>query len=172
MSDTATILLAEDDETDVLLLQRALREIGAVNPMQVVGDGQEAVDYLTDLRHAASPGDRMPGLLVLDMKMPRMTGLDVLQWVRSEPGLRCVPVIIFSSSAHQLDVERALAAGANAFVVKAPATSERIEFARFLKGWLHFNQLPLACTEGFRAAQTAHLVQNSQAILPAITPRR
>ncbi len=156
MNENATVLLAEDDETDVLLLQRALKDAGVVNPLHVVTDGQEAVDYLTELQHATAPGDRMPALIILDLKMPRMTGLDVVRWMRGEAGLRCVPVILFSSSAHQHDIERGLAAGANAFAVKAPATSERIEFARFIKGWLHFNQSPLACTEGFRAAQSAH----------------
>jgi CheY-like chemotaxis protein len=162
MKDTVSILVAEDDEIDVLLLQRALRDAGVVNPTHIVTDGQEAVDHLSALQTAASPGDRMPGLLVLDLKMPRMTGLDVLQWVRGEPGLRCVPVIVFSSSAHQDDVERAFAAGANAFVVKTPATSERIEFARYIKSWLHFNQLPLACSEGYRAA-AAHAAQQAAA---------
>lgn len=156
MNETATILLAEDDETDVLLLQRALKDAGVINPLHVVGDGQEAVDYLTELQEAPAPGDRMPALLILDLKMPRMNGLDVLRWLRAEPGLRCVPAILFSSSARQHDIECGLAAGANAFVVKAPATSERIEFARFIKSWLHFNQLPLACSEGFRASQSLH----------------
>ncbi|HVU34838.1 MAG TPA: response regulator [Opitutaceae bacterium] len=156
MNDLDPILLAEDDETDVLLLERALKEAGIPNPLRVVVDGQEAVDYLSALQHAPSPGDRSPALLILDLKMPRMTGLDVLGWVRAQPGLACLPVMMFSSSSHQLDIERAYALGANAFVVKAPSTSERIEFARFIKSWLHFNQRPMACTEGIRAAHAHH----------------
>lgn len=158
MPDTASILLAEDDETDILLLRRALAEVGVTRPIDVVSDGQEAVDYLERLQAAPGNGDRMPALLILDLKMPRMTGLDVLRWVRSEPGMRAVPVMIFSSSAHPHDIERAFAAGANAFLVKSAATSERVELARFLKGWLHFNQLPVACTDGFRAARLLHVV--------------
>lgn len=153
MPDSASILLAEDDETDILLLRRALAEVGVTNPLHVVSDGQEAVDFLERVQAAPGNADRMPGLLLLDMKMPRMTGLDVLRWVRAEPGMRAVPVIVFSSSTHPHDIERAFAAGANAFVVKSAATSERLELARFLKGWLHFNQLPIACTDGFRAAR-------------------
>ncbi len=154
--DNLSILLAEDDETDVLLMQRALDVVGAPNPMQVVSDGQEAVDFLTELQQAAGPGDRMPALVILDLKMPRMNGLDVLQWMRGESGLRCVPVIILSSSTHQLDIERAFAAGANAFFTKTPATAERVELAGFIKTWLRLNQLPLACTDGFRAARAIH----------------
>lgn len=156
MPDHAPILLAEDDETDVLLLRRALEDTGVRHPLHVVNDGQEAIDFLTSLQEAPGPGDRMPALLILDLKMPRLNGLDVLQWLRAEPATRGVPTIIYSSSAHQRDVERAAAAGANAFVVKSPATSERLEFARFVRAWLHFNLLPAACTEGFRAARDLH----------------
>ena len=168
MSENDTILLAEDDETDVLLLQRAFRDVGVVNPLHLVTDGQEAVDHLTSLQTAPAPGDRMPALMILDLKMPRMTGLDVLLWVRSQPGMRCLPVIVFSSSSHQHDLERAFASGANAFVVKAPSTSERIEFARFIKGWLHFNQRPMAVTEGYRAAHALHADTNI--FPPAVLP--
>jgi CheY-like chemotaxis protein len=163
-NETNHILLAEDDETDVMLMRRALKDAGITNPLHVVSDGQEAIDYLTELQQAPGPSDRMPLLAILDLKMPRMNGLDVLQWLRSEPGTRCVPAIVFSSSAHQHDVERAYAAGANAFVVKTASTGERIEFARFIKSWIHFSLAPLACTEGFRAAQSVHASAN---IVPA-----
>jgi CheY-like chemotaxis protein len=164
MAENTTLLLAEDDETDVLLLKRAFAEVGITNPVQVVTDGQEAIDLLEQLQAAPGPGDRMPALMILDLKMPRLNGLDVLRWARAEPGMRGVPAIVFSSSAHQHDVERALAAGANAFVVKTPATNDRLEFARFIKLWLRFNQLPVACTDGFRAAQLLHA--NQQVIPP------
>jgi DNA-binding NarL/FixJ family response regulator len=64
--------------------------------------------------------------------------------------------MVLSSSAHQQDVERALAAGANLFAVKSPSTSDRLEFARLVKGWLYFHRLPVACVDGFRAAQSLH----------------
>lgn len=156
MNDLDAILVAEDDETDVLLLRRAFKEAGVTNPLTVVSDGQEAVDHLTMLQQAPAPGDRMPALMILDLKMPRMTGLDVLEWLRGNAGTRCVPVIVFTSSAHQHDVERSFALGANAFVVKGPSTAERLDFARFIQGWLRFNERPLACTEGFRAARALH----------------
>ena len=137
-------------------MRRALGEMGVTNPLHVVTDGQEAIDYLSAIQSAPGPADRMPALIILDLKMPRLTGLDVLLWLREQPCTRAVPTIVLSSSAHQHDVERALGVGANLFAVKSPATSERLEFARFIKGWLHFNLLPLACTDGFRAAQALH----------------
>jgi two-component system response regulator len=156
MNESSTILLAEDDEIDVLLLRRAFNEVSIANPLDVVSDGQEAIDYLSTLRSAQGPGDRMPALVILDLKMPRMTGFEVLQWLRAEPATRGVPVMVLSSSAHQQDVERALAAGANLFAVKSPSTSDRLEFARLVKGWLYFHRLPVACVDGFRAAQSLH----------------
>ena len=156
MNDTSTILLAEDDETDVMLLQRAFADVGIANPLRVVEDGQEAIDVLTELQSAPGPSDRMPALIILDLKMPRMTGFEVLQWLREERATRGVPVMILSSSAHQHDVERSLAHGANLFAVKSPATSDRLEFARLVKSWLHFHRLPVACIDGFRAARTMH----------------
>lgn len=156
MNDNASILLAEDDDTDVLLLRRAFNEVGVSNPLHVVSDGQDAIDYLTGIQSAPGPGDRMPALIMVDLKMPRLTGFDVLAWLREQPGTRGVPIIVLSSSAHQHDIERALAGGANLFVVKSPSTSERLEFARFVKGWLHFNRLPTACVDGFRAAASLH----------------
>jgi CheY-like chemotaxis protein len=154
--DEPVILLAEDDDTDVLLMRRALAEVGVTASLQVVTDGQEAIDYLSQVQSASGTADRMPSLLILDLKMPRLTGFDVLLWLREQPSTRGIPTIVLSSSPHQHDIERAYAAGANFFAVKSPSTSERLEFARFLKGWLHFNQLPMACTEGFRAAQSLH----------------
>jgi CheY-like chemotaxis protein len=154
MSEAVDILIAEDDETDVLLLRRAFKEAGLVRPMHVAADGQAAIDYLT--AREQSPEDRLPALIILDLKMPRCNGIEVLQWIRAQPGLRCVPTVIFSSSSRREDVERAYLLGANAFFVKPPSTVQRTEFARFLGEWLKFNQTPLASTEGFRAARALH----------------
>jgi CheY-like chemotaxis protein len=157
MNEPHSILVVEDDETDVWLLRRAFTEAGIDVPLQIASDGQAAIDFFEE--RCAKPGtdDRLPALLILDLKMPRRTGFEVLQWLRAQPVLRCLPVMIFSSSAHQQDVERAFEAGANAFVVKPASTVERAEFGRFVKQWLHFNQLPLAASEGLRVAREQRL---------------
>lgn len=154
MNQSASILLVEDDEADVLLLRRAFKDADIQNPLQVARDGQEAIDFLA--RPWLPPGDRLPALVLLDLKMPRRTGAEVLAWMRDKPVLCTVPVIIFSSSANRNDIEQAYCLGANAFMVKPPSLGERLELARFLKQWLRLNQPPLACTEGYSAAQTAH----------------
>ncbi len=138
------ILQVEDDEHDVLFLRRAFEAAGIRNSLIVARDGQEAIAYLSGVGEF---GDRekhpLPCLIILDLKMPRRTGLEVLEWLRREPGLACVPVIMFSASAHDTEVERACQLGANSFVVKPQGTQERVKFARAVKDyWLHFHAAP------------------------------
>src|SRR5215510_7205705 len=93
-----TILLVEDDENDAFLFKRALKKCNIPNPVQWVKDGAEAIAYLTA---EAAYGDRMafpfPELIILDLKMPRMPGLDLLAWLRDHPELQVIPTIVMSS---------------------------------------------------------------------------
>jgi len=157
MKTDRCVLLAEDDPNDVFFLQHAFKETGIQNPLVAVGDGQEAIDYLSGVgKYSDRKQFPFPGLLILDLKMPRKTGLDVLQWLRQEDELRCVPTIMLSSSAHPTDVEKAYRLGVNAFVVKPPGTSERAELVRMIKSfWLTLNEAPLVCTDGLAAARKA-----------------
>jgi CheY-like chemotaxis protein len=129
MAADFTILLAEDDENDVWFVKRALNWADIHNPVQVVRDGQEAIDYLTGANQFA---DRekfpLPQLALLDIKMPHMTGLEVLEWLRTkaEPGLRRLPVIVMSSSGIQSDIDRAYDLGVNAYLVKPSAFQELV----------------------------------------------
>src|ERR1051326_2173352 len=131
-----SLLLVEDDRNDVFFFKYAMEQAEVRIPLQVVEDGQEAIDYLTG---AAEFSDRvrhpLPSLLVLDLKLPRKTGLEVLEWIRSRQEFRGMPVIVFTSSAHRQDVERAYELGANAFVVKPSGIKHRMEFARCLKSF-------------------------------------
>jgi CheY-like chemotaxis protein len=138
------ILQVEDDEHDVFFLAHAFKQAEIANPIKVVYDGKEAIDYLS------STGDLpqrsrypLPCLIILDLKLPRITGMEVLAWLRQESGLPPIPVIVFSSSAHRHDVQRAFALGANAFVSKPGSVAERVRFAKAVKEfWLHFNEVP------------------------------
>src|SRR5438445_8502073 len=119
MNNSLGILLAEDDENDVLLLKRAFAAAEIRNPLFVARDGQEVIDYLAGAGNFANRTEYpIPSLVLLDLKMPKRSGMDVLQWLRAQPVLRCLPVVIFSSSPHRHDIERAYRLGANAFVVK------------------------------------------------------
>lgn len=136
------ILLVEDDPNDVLLLKYAFQQAGITNRLEVVGDGQEAIEYLTGAaRFADRKQHPLPGLILLDLKLPRKNGLEVLEWVRQQPSLRGVVVIMLTSSHHPQDVDRAYELGVNSFVVKPLDIERRLQFAQLLKGWwLGFNE--------------------------------
>jgi len=116
MNRNLTVLIAEDNENDALLLQRAFRNIGLQNPLQIVPDGEQAIRYLqAEGKFADRQQFPFPTVLFLDIKMPRMSGFDVLEWVRGHPDWRIIPTMIFSSSSHPGDITRAYQSGANAY---------------------------------------------------------
>src|SRR5512135_278585 len=105
MAKPTAILLAEDDENDVFLVRRAMAQAGVGSELIVARDGQEAVDYLS--RDAPGGGQPLPGLLLLDLKMPRLNGFEVLSWLSTRPDLSELPVVVLSSSSHESDVREA-----------------------------------------------------------------
>lgn len=113
----ASILLVEDEESDVFLLQHAFQEAGIANNLVVARTGQEALDFFTG---AGRFGNRqafpLPGLVLLDLNLPVKSGMEVLKWIREQSGLRGLAVIVLTASCHPLDVERAYEIGANCFV--------------------------------------------------------
>jgi CheY-like chemotaxis protein len=116
---TGTILLVEDNPVDVLLIRRAMKQAQVVNPVQVVNDGDAAVQYLQGsdeyINRTVYP---LPMLVLLDLKLPRRNGLEVLQWLREQPLLRRLPVVILTSSGETPDLERAYDLGVNSYLVK------------------------------------------------------
>jgi CheY-like chemotaxis protein len=143
-SDEGTILLVEDDQNDVFFAQYAFKEAGIANPVQAVGDGQQAIDYLLGQGpYADRERFPFPCLVLLDLKLPIKMGLDVLRWVRSQPQLKNLLVLVLTSSANVHDVDEAYRLGARAFLVKPVSTDERIKLARAIKQfWLDLNEQP------------------------------
>ena len=115
-----TILLVEDDLNDIFLVKRAFKMARSQNPLQVVTDGQEAIQYLRgDGKYSDRRTYPLPKLIVMDIKMPRLSGFEVLEWVKGDgKPLRRIPVVIVSSSGNPADVNRAYELGANAYMVK------------------------------------------------------
>ena len=150
-----SVLIAEDDENDVFFLRRAFQQAKVENPLYVVRDGQEAIDYLSGTGDFSDRNAHpLPHLFILDLKMPRKNGMDVLVWLQEQPELRCLPVVILSSSAQARDIERAYELGANAFIVKPASLDERVELAKLIGSfWLELNEGPLVCTQGLDAAR-------------------
>jgi CheY-like chemotaxis protein len=136
------ILVAEDDPSDAFFLQRAFSKVGKTVALQFVRDGQEVVDYL---RGEGTFADRhlypMPDLLLLDLKMPRMDGFEALTWIRKQPSLRRLPVLIFSGSEQLQDINKAYDLGANSYLVKPHATQELMGLVnRLWDYWLGSNR--------------------------------
>jgi len=115
-----TVLLVEDDLNDIFLVKRAFKKAEIQSPLQVVTDGFEAIQYLRgDGKYADREAHPLPKLLVMDIRMPRKSGFEVLEWVKGESHpLRRIPVIIVSSSANPEDINSAYELGANAYMVK------------------------------------------------------
>ncbi len=113
------ILLVEDDPNDVILMQRAITKGKVLNPLQVVSDGEQAIHYLEG-RGVYSDRNRypLPVLILLDLKLPRRDGFDVLKWIKSQSNLHSIPVVILTSSERGEDIQQAYDLGANSYLVK------------------------------------------------------
>lgn len=129
------VLLAEDDPNDVFFMQRAFAKAGANLPLQVVGNGREAVDYLSGTGKFADRTEfPLPSLVLLDLKMPYLSGFDVLTWIRAHPSLKDLAVIILTSSAEERDRQKAAELGARAYFVKPPSREVVGVILGFLEG--------------------------------------
>jgi len=137
-----SILQVEDDENDAFLIRQLFKDTGIMNPIRVVTDGQMTMDYLAGTgRFTDREQYPMPCLVLLDLKLPGKSGLEVLAWIRQQPDLKRLVVIVFTSSALPADVNRAYDLGANSFIVKPvqfQATTVLIE--RLRDYWLKLNQ--------------------------------
>jgi CheY-like chemotaxis protein len=142
MLQESTILLAEDDPNDVLLMKRAFNRARLANPLKIVPDGEEAVAYLAG--HGLY-GDRehypFPFLLLLDLKMPKKSGLEVLEWIRSQPHFNELAVVVLTSSEEQPNMQKAFQLGASSYLVKPAEFEDLVEMMRRLHGyWLLVNK--------------------------------
>ena len=130
------LLMAEDNAMDAMLLERAVQRCGASFHLVQVEHGEAAIDYLLGKGQFADRAKHpLPGLLLLDLKMPRKDGFAVLRWRKETPAFARMPVIVFSSSNLYDDISQAYALGANSYVVKT-AFPERLErFAKSMHEW-------------------------------------
>ena len=129
----APILLVEDNADEIVLMRRALKLAGTTAPVCTVHDGAEAIEYLSR-QGSYCDGMRypLPRLMILDLQLPRVSGLGVLEWLRAQPGLRRLPVVVLTSSSEGHDVERAYDLGANSYLVKPAGIAELQRMAELL----------------------------------------
>lgn len=138
------ILLVEDNPKDVLLMQRALRKAEITTPIQVVSDGDEAVQYLSgEAPYHNRDIYPLPVLVLLDLKLPRRSGAEVLTWIRQQSNLKRLPVVVLTSSKEYADINRVYDIGANAYIVKPVSFDALVNIVKTLNiHWLVLNERP------------------------------
>jgi CheY-like chemotaxis protein len=136
------ILHVEDEENDLFILQQAFKRAGIANPIQVAVDGQAAVYYLSGVGpYADRQKHPLPNLVLLDLKVPKLDGFEVLAWIRQQPALRGLVVIALSGSVLPQDIDRAYQLGVNSYIAKPGDLGQVMEVAVHLQGWwLRHNQ--------------------------------
>jgi len=142
MEAISPVLAADDNADDLRLLEFSWQAAQISTPLQALSTGEEVIWYL---RGEEQFSDRrrfpLPRLLLLDLKMPRTDGFEVLAWIRADPAFTCLPVLVFTASLHKQDVRRAFAAGANAFLVKPIELQKLIRMVKAIDDfWLAHNQ--------------------------------
>lgn len=145
MSEPKSILLAEDNPFDAEMTVTALRQHSVVNDIVTVSDGEEALDYLYTRGAFDGRATGNPVLILLDLKMPRVDGLEVLRQIKGDPKLKPIPVVMLTSSREESDLVRSYKLGINAYVVKPVEFSKFVEAVKQLSVfWTVHNELPLS----------------------------
>ena len=142
--DAPTVLLVEDDPNDALLIRRVFGRIGIPGYLQHVDDGEKAVAYLSGTGvYSERSRYGMPSLILMDLKLPRRSGHEVLEWLRTQPVLRRIPVVVLTSSREATDITRAYDLGANSYLVKPVEYAALREMLRAVDAyWLVMNEPP------------------------------
>ncbi len=141
------ILYAEDEEDDVFLMRRAFKDAAIVHRFETVSDGNQAIEYLSA---TGAFSDRikwpLPTLILLDLKMPGLSGHEVLKWIRTHTATCTIPVIVLTSSHQESDIHRAYLLGANGYLVKPGTPDELLTMVQGIKNyWLTQNRTPSTC---------------------------
>jgi CheY-like chemotaxis protein len=144
MRSRLAVLLVEDNPDDVDLITYAFRKAQVRNPLEVVSDGEQALEYFAG---RLSVEDReqhsLPAVVLLDLKLPRKSGFAVLEWIRASPPLRHLPVVVLTSSSQDEDVRRAYDLCANSYLVKPVRRDALIDMMQLIsRYWAHLNLLP------------------------------
>lgn len=138
--DAFVVLVAEDDEHDIVAIRRAWRTLGLPNPLTIVNDGEACLDYLQGC--IPGSGTALPGLLLLDLHMPRLDGLGTLRAIRANAATAQLPVVILTTSQAEEDRVRSYALGANAYIVKPVGFENFTAALRTIHAFWHLAERP------------------------------
>ncbi|MEZ5426530.1 MAG: response regulator [Pyrinomonadaceae bacterium] len=143
-NDIFKILLADDDPDDRLLAEEAMRESNLLNPMDMVEDGEELLAYLRrEGKYSHLMGDPLPGLIILDLNMPRMNGREALKEIKSDPSICHIPVVVLTTSEVEEDIYRSYNLGVNSFITKPVTFKSFVELMQDLgRYWFEIVSLP------------------------------
>lgn len=140
-----TILYAEDDEEDRELVLEAMKESRLGNAIVTVGDGEELLEYLQSRGRHAGRGDDLPGLILLDLNMPRLDGREALREIKADARLRRIPIVVLTTSRAEEDILRTYDLGVSSFIVKPVTFAGLVDTVRTLdKYWFEIVELPVA----------------------------
>jgi CheY-like chemotaxis protein len=157
MNPLPSILLVEDDENDVTFLKRAFRKVQMTFPLQVVGNGRLAIEYLGGTgRFSDRATHPAPTHLLLDLKLPEKSGFEVLEWMSGVPALKGLRVTILTSSSEGPDLQRAKEFGVDCYLVKPMSFALLLEIAQAIGDWVKDGRIP--------SADLCHSIRNSDAV--------
>jgi CheY-like chemotaxis protein len=150
MPEPQVILLVEDREDDVVLILKAFRQANLSTPIHVVRHGEEAIHYLAGKgKYAVRSEYPLPTLVLLDLKMPLVDGFEVLRWIRTQPSLSSLLVVVLTSSEQMRDVNRAYQLGANSFLIKPMDFENATTLSQMIhEYWLGTNTAPTTSRPG------------------------
>lgn len=138
MKGTRPVLLLEDDRVDVMSVVRAFKELKITNPLRVVGDGREGLDYLSD------PANQRPCLMLLDLNMPRMNGVEFLKIVKQDGTLKHIPVVVLTTSKEDEDLMETFGLGVAGYIVKPANYLQFVEVVRAIDLYWTISEIPSA----------------------------
>jgi CheY-like chemotaxis protein len=142
-NEGVVILMADDDDDDYLLTQKALQESKLLNNLSRVKDGEELIDYLKGRGEYAGTVQTRPGVILLDLNMPRKDGREALREIKSDPDLADIPVVVFTTSKAEEDIYRSYKLGVNSFITKPVTFENLIQVMQTLgKYWFEIVELP------------------------------
>lgn len=144
MTEGRNILLVEDNDDDVILIRRALRKGGIAAPVHLARDGEEAIDFFSGTgQFRDQTGHPLPGVVLLDLKLPKKSGFEVLEWLKGHEQFSMLPVVVFTSSVQERDLKQAYALGANSYLKKPATMAETTELLKTVSAyWLESNVHP------------------------------